>query len=127
MCVAFSPYTIYSYAFSHDDGLEDVARLRKKDIATFCSVLNRDLTKRLARRIPHRSVYFATGQDDIDSFFWEYRDEFLDFGDEVVHIGDNPRHDAKWFESKYADDDVTASLRKARKVIRNVKKQQLCT
>ena len=119
MCVAFSPYVIYGYAFSHDDGLEDVRCLRREDIGTFCSVLNRELTERLASRVPRRSVYLAMGREDIDRFFLvDHRDDFLEFDDEILFVGMDDHRDASWFEAKYGDEDVTAALRVARRAIR---------
>lgn len=123
MCVAFSPGTIYGYAFSHDDGLDDVIRLQRRDIGRFCSVLEQDLTERLSHRIPSRSVCLVMGRDEVETFFVNQRDRFLDFGDEVLFIGTDSQCDAKWIEAKYGDPDVTASLRTARRAIRHPKEE----
>lgn len=114
MCIAFTPSTVYEFAFSHVDGLPDVRRISKQAIGAFIDALERDL----AERGGFRYTYLAFGQDDVERFFMDERDRFLDFGDEVVFCGefadDEARRIEERYEERYAGMGVPESLRVAR-------------
>lgn len=118
MCIAFTPRTVYEFVFAHVDGLPDISRVSKQAIGAFLDELERDL----ADRGGFRYVYLDFGRDSMEEFFLHERDRFLDFGDEVVLIGERTdgiaRRIEEQYEEKYAGMHVPESLRQARRVAR---------
>ncbi len=123
MAVTFKMDTIYRYAFSKANELEDVKVLSHSEIDKFKKCLEENIVKHPDGDYRYRLVCFKD-QNDVFAYNQDYSDFLItDDGIELVSILEYDL--AEQIEETYNNPIVTEALRKARASIRPLRKEPI--